>query len=226
MMLDTSESHLDALLSSKEDVAIYVACGIIVNDNKPHLSGQTVSKDLKKLVERDRRLAHDVEPALHKLLLAPFDGDAIDFRATTIGKEGLNDALKRIWPVYRSADWYTLPEPNDRWVTCETSGGVSIRGARSQDVHLDILQGKLLINGKPLGRLPAEFVKHPTYVRLFGEVSFSSPSMALSINLNMMVEKGSRCDSCRHAGDAICYSFVVIWLPSMASIRSFLIRKD
>ncbi|KAE9391905.1 hypothetical protein BT96DRAFT_1059147 [Gymnopus androsaceus JB14] len=167
-------SHLDALLSSEEDVSIFVACSIIVHDNKPNnLSGKTVSREMKRLLERDRRLAHAVKPVLHKLFLLPVDGNvAADFGQVglaTVAKKGFNAALKRIWPVYTPADWFALAEPNDRWITCETAGGGTSRGVQSQEVHLDILNGKLLINGKPLGRLPADFVKHPTYVRVFGE---------------------------------------------------------
>jgi hypothetical protein len=35
----------------------------------------------------------------------------------------------------------------------------------------DLLTGKLLINGKPLGKLPQEIVEHPTYTSVLGTVS-------------------------------------------------------
>ncbi|KIK69250.1 hypothetical protein GYMLUDRAFT_255795 [Collybiopsis luxurians FD-317 M1] len=170
-------SHLDRLLTSTEDVAKFVACGIIIHDNKPHdLSAKSVPKELKRMIERDRRLAHGVEPALLKLFTQPTDStrDNTGFApldVATVGKEGFNMALKRIWPVFAvpALDWHTLAEPNHRWVECETAGGTSIRGIQSQQVDLDLIHGKLLVNGKPLGRLPTEFIKHPNYVRLFGE---------------------------------------------------------
>ncbi|KAJ4467172.1 hypothetical protein C8J55DRAFT_439106 [Lentinula edodes] len=152
--VDTDEH----LLSCPEDVAIFVACGIIIHDNKPHdLLAETVSGNLRRTLQRDRRLAHGVEPVLLKLFSTPVD-------------EGLNQALKRIWPVYNPAvDWLALAEPNHRWVTCETLSDGSSRGNQAQEIHLDLLTGKLLVNGKPLGRLPSEFVKHPAYVRVFGK---------------------------------------------------------
>ncbi|KAK0198062.1 hypothetical protein F5146DRAFT_1018044 [Armillaria mellea] len=41
-------------------------------------------------------------------------------------------------------------------------------GQQSQLVHLNLLTGLLLINGKPLGRLPQNITSHATYSRIFG----------------------------------------------------------
>jgi hypothetical protein len=40
-----------------------------------------------------------------------------------------------------------------------------------QEVHYDLLSGQLLVNGKPLRRLPREIVEHPTYASILGAVS-------------------------------------------------------
>ena len=37
-------------------------------------------------------------------------------------------------------------------------------------VHFNLLDGSLLVNGKPLGRLPNEIQRHPLYNLIFGEV--------------------------------------------------------
>jgi hypothetical protein len=38
-------------------------------------------------------------------------------------------------------------------------------------VQFNLIDGRLLINGKPLGRLPPNIVSHPIYARVLGRVS-------------------------------------------------------
>ncbi|KAI0279330.1 hypothetical protein BC826DRAFT_1158632 [Russula brevipes] len=71
-----------------------------------------------------------------------------------------DQALKQLWPCYRpnrhlSSNWHALPRPNSRWIFCVAESG--------HEVHYDLLTGKLVINGRPSGRLPHKIVKHPTY---------------------------------------------------------------
>ncbi len=37
-------------------------------------------------------------------------------------------------------------------------------------IHYNILSGQLLIDGKPLGKLPQEIIEHPTYADILGTV--------------------------------------------------------
>jgi hypothetical protein len=62
-----------------------------------------------------------------------------------------------------------LDEANSRWLTTFTA---PLPNQRPQQVHYNILNGKLLVDGKPLGRLPQEIVSHSTYKRIFGQVCF------------------------------------------------------
>ncbi|KAG8735796.1 hypothetical protein FRC11_003009, partial [Ceratobasidium sp. 423] len=53
------------------------------------------------------------------------------------------------------------------------------------EVHLNLLSGELLIDAEPLGRLPRSYVKHETYIRLFGErildvIPSKSPGMVFA----------------------------------------------
>ncbi|EUC59846.1 large low complexity protein, putative, partial [Rhizoctonia solani AG-3 Rhs1AP] len=63
------------------------------------------------------------------------------------GEDILSSPLSEIWPDYRQGPL----------------------GWETQEVHLNLITGQLLINGEPLGRLPREYVEHPTYIRLFGQ---------------------------------------------------------
>ncbi|KAF8970976.1 hypothetical protein BDZ97DRAFT_1901937 [Flammula alnicola] len=146
-------THLDALLRSSEDVAILAECAIIVHDNMPpHFSHTPV--DFQKLLHRDRRLSHLLESPLNELIHAD--------------RCGLDTAIKWVWSEYRRGNggWQQLDEPNSRWLTSFTA---PLPGQRAQQIHYNMLEGKLLVDGKPLGRLPREIVGHSTYRRIFGQ---------------------------------------------------------
>jgi hypothetical protein len=51
----------------------------------------------------------------------------------------------------------------------------------------------LLIDGKPLGRLPREIVEHPTYASVLGTVSGPSPALS---DFPEIFSENSRCGSC------------------------------
>ena len=151
---DVDPDDVPFLLNSSEDVAILVECAIHLYDNTPS-SLADVSVDFKRLLERDRRLSHSLESWLCQRI-----GEQ---------REGLDSAIVGIWRVYRSgSEWKQLEPPSNRWLCSVTA---SENGLESQYVQFNILEGQLLINGKPLGRLPQSIIKHATYVRLFGQVS-------------------------------------------------------
>ena len=145
--------HLDTLLRSSSDVAILVECTIRIHDNTPPNIKNT-SLDFQKLLHRDRRLSHFLESPVSKLILAE--------------QRGLDIAIKSVWSEYRHGyGWRQLSEPNSRWLTTTTN---PFSGQRAQQVHYNILNGKLLVDGYPLGCLPPEIVGHSTYRGIFGQV--------------------------------------------------------
>ena len=110
-------------------------------------------------LDRDRRLSLALEGALSELIQA----DSAD--------QGINLAIRRIWPGFRpGTKWTPLPVPNSHWFSCWTAPSDD---QLQQIMHLNILDGSLLANGKPLGTgLPKEFVQHSSYKLLFGQVRF------------------------------------------------------
>ncbi|KIM42888.1 hypothetical protein M413DRAFT_26859 [Hebeloma cylindrosporum] len=146
-------THLDSLLCSSEDVAIAIECAIVIHDNTPPHLGQKYP-DFQKLLHRDRRLSHFLEAPL----IALIQNDEC----------GLDTAISSVWSSYRPGDggWQQLDGPHSRWLTSLTA---PLPGQRAQQVHYNILTGKMLVDGKPLGRLPQEIVRHSTYSRIFGQ---------------------------------------------------------
>lgn len=152
---DVDHDDLWDVLNSDEDVAVLVECAIIIHDNTP-TAFDKLSLSTRSLLDRDRRLSHILEVQLRQLI--------------SIRREGLNRSISRVWQGYESEyPWKCLSAPNERWVETRTTGVIS------QLVRYNLLNGQLLINGLPLARLPNEYVSHPTYTRLFREVSRATP---------------------------------------------------
>jgi hypothetical protein len=149
--------HLDALLCSSADVAILVECAIVIHDNTPPHLGDKFP-DFQRLLHRDRRLSHLLELPVIKLI--------------DIDRCGLDTAIGSVWPGYQPGGegWKQWPEPNSRWLKSCTAPLLGRTGQRAQEVYYNILDGELLVDGRPLGCLPREIVGHATYKRIFGQV--------------------------------------------------------
>ena len=155
---DVCPEHVSALLSSDEDFSVAMQCAIIFHNNTPSSLSDGNSFYLKRILSRHLRLQHDLEPVFSK---STFNGFG---PAELLYSGAYNLALEQLGLGYRnSSSWHALPRPNSQWITCVTDG--------EQRVHYNLLNGQLLIDGKQLGRLPPEIVKHPTYANLLGTVS-------------------------------------------------------
>ena len=151
---DVDKCHLRHLLCSAQDFAVLVQCDNIVHNNTPAQNLQT--PDLKRALSLHRRLSHALEVVLSQMV-----------------NIGLDEGIKALWSDFENAgSWIQLDQPNDRWFYARTPESSR---HRSQVVHYNILDGQLRVDGKPLGRLPPEILKHPMFTRIFGEsqVGFS-----------------------------------------------------
>ena len=165
---DVCPRHIPSLLCNDEDFSIAMQCAIIVHDNTPPRSDDN-SLYLTKMLSRHRRLLHDLEP-----VFLQSDPTADPDQARLLHALGYDRALSQEWSGFRrSSSWRALPKPkpNSRWISCVTEG--------KQQVHYDLLTGKLLVDGKQLGRLPREIVEHPTYASVLGTVSGQSQILLL-----------------------------------------------
>ncbi|KAF8439804.1 hypothetical protein L210DRAFT_3540380 [Boletus edulis BED1] len=151
---DVDPATVEQLLNSPEDIEIFLSCAILIHDNTP-LKVSALPIYSQFLLDRDRRLSLALDGVLSDVVLA----DSSD--------RGIDLAVGRVWPDYRpGSEWEFLPEPNSRYFLCTTASTTS---QCSQTVHFNLLDGTLLVDGKPLGRLPDVIVQHPLYSLLFGE---------------------------------------------------------
>jgi len=153
MTYDVDVVHLDKSLRDSRDLEILLHCGVVLHDNRS--SALPTDSASRTVADRGVRLMVRVEDRVWNMTKAESDG--------------MDSAVRAVWPAfYRGTSWRRMCAPNERWVRCETHAESN---TRSQNVQMDILSGRLLIDGKPLGTLPVEITGHTVYKRLFGQVT-------------------------------------------------------
>ncbi|KAJ4476568.1 hypothetical protein C8R41DRAFT_923340 [Lentinula lateritia] len=142
-------AHSTELLQNNDDISTFIYCAAIIHENTPSKRGG-LSKEFCRLLDRDERLAVSVYDHLNNL--------------STKSCAGVDQAVSLLWPAYRPyGSWERLGLPNERWLETKTAPS-SFHGI-SQRVHLNLLDGQLLIEGKPVGRLPRKITDHALYTR-------------------------------------------------------------
>ena len=151
-------SHVKESLDSTEDLKYWVLFSIIVHDNTPG-SIANLSALLRRLLLNDRNISYEVSATV-KGLLSKGDND------------GLDQAVKIMWSSFEinSAPWTPLPLHDERWLEKNSS---AVKGHSAQTVSYNVLEGELLVGGRPLGRLPQEYIHSDLYLRIFGSQIFS-----------------------------------------------------
>ena len=150
MTFDVDSQYVSSVLQTSTDIAIFVECSIRAHDSSPDDVSQ-LPLPLQCALLRDHRLAHFMEPRMARLIREC--------------NSGFTEGILRIWQgVHLPNNWSFMQAPLERWVVTRT---VSSGGSLSQTVHYDILSGKLLVDGRRLGRIPAEYARHELYKRIF-----------------------------------------------------------
>ena len=157
MTFDVDTVHLPRVLRTADDVRTWAECSMHVRNNFP---GQEtlLPSDLRRLRLRDTKLSHTLHSTVRQLAI----------RDTG---RGLDLAVAQQWIGFHpgSGSWSALAYPNDRWVSKETAK-ITERGP--QQVLYDLLEGELLVDGKPIGRLPMDYIRSEIYIRVFGAKVF------------------------------------------------------
>ena len=150
---DVDSVHIPKVFDSDSDLSTWVFSCVLVREN--------VSGDVTSLAPYTRRMyLHDqkLTLALHPLALR---------LATTDRSVGVDQGISKVWPSFQSASngWHVLSDSSERWVTTQTEGCL---GCAPQKVLYNLLDGELLVDGRPLGRLPRDYLGSGTYKRVFG----------------------------------------------------------
>ncbi|KAI5999357.1 hypothetical protein F5J12DRAFT_276044 [Pisolithus orientalis] len=145
--LDTAKQ----LLGSSRALEILVCCGVIIHNNTPPQSNALCAMS-RLLKERDCRVSWKLEELVGTMILE--------------GNDGIDLGIKHVWPGYRrGTQWRRGSARNRGWFTTNTSSSAT---QRSQQVHLDVLNGTFLVDGRPMGRLPNGIREDPIFMLIFG----------------------------------------------------------
>ena len=141
-------------------LAIFLECSFVLKENLPSKEARCIGRlsvFVRNLYVSDLKMVHRLETQLR--------------RAIQLLNHAVNLAVNNVWADAEGlsarvfSPWRLLSPPHDGWVTAQST---SIDGSCIQSVHFSILDGTLLIDGHPLGRLPDEYTKHSLFHQIFG----------------------------------------------------------
>ncbi|KPM43238.1 hypothetical protein AK830_g3340 [Neonectria ditissima] len=131
---------------------------------------------LKGLLVRDLSMSYSMRELIKKW--------------TVKSRAALEDAINETWTdsgltsSRNYSAWTFLQRPHSWWIMSHIA---STQWTTSQVVHYHILQGHLLVDGKPLGRLPLELREDPSIRELFGrEHLLTRPSSLVGMQYQLM----------------------------------------
>ncbi|KAL2812570.1 hypothetical protein BDW59DRAFT_167774 [Aspergillus cavernicola] len=148
---DVEIRHLSSILHSGEDLFHLVRSSIVVSENAPR-SLESVSTEIRLGLIRTARILRHLENRTREVIIR----DA----------SGLNNAIREsARNLQISLPWEFCPGNAARWATNKTDR-TSL--GRQQVVHYNLLNGELLVDNRPPGRLPKEYTEDPLFRRTFG----------------------------------------------------------
>ncbi|KIY69275.1 hypothetical protein CYLTODRAFT_394060 [Cylindrobasidium torrendii FP15055 ss-10] len=128
-----------------EDYTVLLHCLMVLHDNR-HSAPDRASDPSQIILQRVHQLAHRNES---------------DLRAAIVNAPLLlHNAVKRVWGAYSPGTKWVPVRGRENWLHSKTS-------VNAQSVHVNILDGALLVDGKSIGNLPSSVTEHASYIRLF-----------------------------------------------------------
>lgn len=154
-----AQDLVDGLLPGEEldgrcdpkHLSIFLETAAIIRDNLP-AKREHVEDYFRHAIDRSNILSHRWESRVRDFVLR--DPAPIDL------------AIEKQWqPHVRKGNWEAGDAPNQHWLRMTTQ---PVSGDREVQISLNLLDGQILMDSIPFGRLPQEYIGHPTYDRIFG----------------------------------------------------------
>ena len=114
---------------------------------------------LKNMLVRDVKMAYSIRPALEESIVAHPDSLGAAINKTWTDS---SDSTGRVF-----SPWRFLSSPSDRWLESVVSRATNPYYV-PQVTHYNFIEGHLLLDGKPMGRLPLEIRNSEDVKELFG----------------------------------------------------------
>ena len=153
MTFDVDIQYYSRMMGTADDLEIWVECSIHARNNSPG-EDTLLPLNLRRLRLRDTKVSHALQNTIRELTINNIS-------------QGLDLAVAQQWTSFHPGPgpWRAFAQPNDRWLITETASTAS---QRPQQVCYNLLEGELLVNGEPIGRLPADYIRNDRYLRVFG----------------------------------------------------------
>ncbi|KAK7942691.1 uncharacterized protein PG986_011804 [Apiospora aurea] len=173
--------EMGVIFGPRDSVTTYLEISAIIHDHGPAYDQQNQInvRGLEAPRTTHSREAEPLSPLMvislqswHRVcyLFQPFLADRICQDHWCI-----DNAISTFWAAYAPGMKWTSGGKGYRHVM--TSGCCPSPGIPNIPISYDLFEGSLLVNGRPLSRLPPEYCRSPTYQRLFGSQSLKvSPS--------------------------------------------------
>jgi hypothetical protein len=145
-------ADISKLFEDPKNISTFVRCAIVLQNNVPG-DLKLLPTHIRYLVERDIVLSAEAINVLVESIRDDADS------------KGLEDAIRHVWEGFRrdpSGPWRRI---GDRWITCKTF--VEDSADQVCYVHLNLLDGSFLVDGKTLGCLPRNILQHPLFKSVF-----------------------------------------------------------
>jgi hypothetical protein len=142
----------------RDDLSIFVQASLALQENLL-IEPAKLPLLLKNMLVRDTKMAYNIQSLI--------------LRSIKASPESISVAINASWSYSGSstgkvfAEWRTFASPHDRWVV-STMAAAAKTLATLQVVHYNFIEGHLLVDGKPLGRLPRDIRESNAVKGLFG----------------------------------------------------------
>jgi hypothetical protein len=144
---DVENRKNNRLFDTVQDIVWYLYAGTITSG---HIL-ESLSSGIRLLAHRDRWISRRLHPYIHSFC--------------TINADLLHSVISLKWDSSVSGShWMPLGGTANRWWCSIINQGIE---EERQTVHLNIIDGDILIEGKSFDRLPTDYTSHPTYKSLF-----------------------------------------------------------
>lgn len=158
---------------TQDDLSTFVQASLALQENLL-VDLNKLSKTLKSMLIRDTKMVCGIQPLVYRSIKAfpQSVGDAINSSWSDPG-----NTTRKIF-----TEWHRAPSSQSRWIVSVLTYSAS-SSANPQVVHYNYIEGHLLIDGKPLGRLPYEIRDSDEVKQLFGTqhlLTFPSAELGMS----------------------------------------------
>jgi hypothetical protein len=156
-----------------EDLCSFVQASVALQENLV-IDPEKLPLSLKGMLIRDMKMAYQLRSIIKESIQSSPDALSTAINANWFNSGNSNGR--------NYSQWRFLSSPNQRWAV-STMTTTTDKHPMSQLVHYNYIEGYLLVDSKPLGRLPGEIRESEDVKELFGDkhfLTFPSPLSGMS----------------------------------------------